>query len=167
MRGDSIRAFVENPIFLSCVSSWFLAQLTKAVILLLQGKRKSWRELFETMVWRTGGMPSSHSAMVSALAASSAFREGFGSNLFAVSFFFAIMTMRDALGVRRSTGLQARALNSLGKEFSDLFRRLPPELSGNGRLDFHPVKEVHGHTPMEVVTGALLGIFIASAVAFL
>ncbi|MDR1908351.1 MAG: divergent PAP2 family protein [Spirochaetaceae bacterium] len=156
MRGGSFRAFVENPLFLSCTSSWFLAQLTKAIIVLFRGKRKSWRDALGAVMWRTGGMPSSHSALVSALATSLAYREGIGSDLFLVVFFLALMTMRDALGVRRSTGLQARALNSLGKDLSELSNR-----------EYHPVKEVHGHSPMEVVTGALLGIIIASAVTFL
>jgi acid phosphatase family membrane protein YuiD len=58
--------------------------------------------------------------------------------------------------VRRSSGLQARALNSLGSQ-----------LGQKGDLEYHPVKEVHGHTPMEVVVGALLGFFIAAAFEFL
>jgi acid phosphatase family membrane protein YuiD len=64
--------------------------------------------------------------------------------------------MRDAMGVRRSSGLQARTLNLLGKQISE---RLG--------IEFHPIKEVHGHTPLEVVVGSFLGIFIAAAYAFL
>jgi acid phosphatase family membrane protein YuiD len=145
---------VENPLFLSGVSSWFLAQLTKALIVLLRVRQR--REFIATMMWRTGGMPSSHSALFSALATAAAFSEGFHSNLFVVTFFLALTMMRDALGVRRSTGLQARVLNALSRDLSELSNH-----------EFHPVKEVHGHTPLEVLTGAILGIIIASAVAIL
>jgi acid phosphatase family membrane protein YuiD len=60
------------------------------------------------------------------------------------------------MGVRRSSGLQARALNFLGRQLSD-----------DSKIEYHPVKEVHGHTPMEVVVGVFLGIFIAAAYAYL
>ncbi|GHV15962.1 phosphatidic acid phosphatase [Spirochaetia bacterium] len=157
IRTDSVKALVENPVFLSSVSSWFLAQLLKAVIVLLKGNKRSGRELFETIAWRTGGMPSSHAALVSSIATSVAFQEGISSNLFIVSFFFALIIMRDAVGVRRSSGLQARALNLLGRQLQE----------GPSKAEYHPVKEVHGHTPLEVVVGTFLGIFIAAAYAYL
>ncbi|MDR2110633.1 MAG: divergent PAP2 family protein [Spirochaetaceae bacterium] len=156
VRLDSVKAFVENPIFLSSISSWLFAQLVKAVVALLRSHKSTAREILETVAWRTGGMPSSHAALVSAMAASAAIREGIGSNLFVVSFLIAIIVMRDAMGVRRSAGLQARALNTIG--------RILAERMG---IEFHPVKEVHGHAPLEVVIGALLGIFIAAAYAYL
>jgi acid phosphatase family membrane protein YuiD len=126
------------------------------MIFLLRGRHKSGREILETVVWRTGGMPSSHAALVTSLAVSAAFRAGIDSDLFIVTLFFALIIMRDAMGVRRSSGLQARALNSLGYQ-----------LDQKGEVEYHPVKEVHGHTPMEVVVGALLGLFIAAAYEFL
>ncbi|MDR0624132.1 MAG: divergent PAP2 family protein [Treponema sp.] len=155
LKAVSLKAFFENPIFLSAVSSWFIAQVLKAAVITLSRKR-SVREIVETIIWRTGGMPSSHSALVSSMAASVAFLEGIQSNLFVVSFFVALIVMRDAMGVRRSSGLQARTLNSLGKQMVDQMD-----------VDFHPVKEVHGHAPLEVVLGSLLGIFIAAAYALL
>jgi acid phosphatase family membrane protein YuiD len=155
-RMDLLKSFVENPIFLSSISSWFLAQLLKAVITLLRSHKSTLREIMETVAWRTGGMPSSHAALVSAMATSAAFKEGVGSNLFIVSSLFAVIVMRDAMGVRRSSGLQARALNILGRSLAD-----------RGLVDYHPVKEVHGHAPLEVVIGALLGVFIAAAYAYL
>ena len=157
IRTDSVKALGENPVFLSSVSSWFLAQLLKAVIVLLRWGKRSGRELFETITWRTGGMPSSHAALVSSIATSVAFQEGISSNLFIVSFFFALIIMRDAVGVRRSSGLQARALNFLGRQLQE----------GPAKAEYHPVKEVHGHTPLEVVVGTFLGIFIAAAYAYL
>jgi acid phosphatase family membrane protein YuiD len=71
-------------------------------------------------------------------------------------FFFALIVIRDATGVRRSSGLQAKALNLLGKKTGE----------GLG-FDYNPVKEIQGHTPLEVIVGALLGIFIAAAYAWL
>ncbi|MDR2110848.1 MAG: divergent PAP2 family protein [Spirochaetaceae bacterium] len=151
---ESIKVFFENTVFLSSVSSWFFAQLVKAVMVLLRAHKKSGREILETIAWRTGGMPSSHAALVSAMAASVGIKEGIASNLFVVSLFFALIVMRDAMGVRRSSGLQARNLNILGRTMADHLK-----------IDYHSVKEVHGHAPLEVVIGALLGIFIAAAYA--
>jgi acid phosphatase family membrane protein YuiD len=156
IRTISLKAFFENPIFLASVSSWFMAQLIKAVIILLNSRKRTPREVLETIAWRTGGMPSSHAALVSSMATSVAFREGVGSNLFAVSFWVALIVMRDSMGVRRSTGLQARTLNLLGRSTADKLD-----------IDYHPVKEVHGHAPLEVAVGALLGVFMAAAYAYL
>ncbi|MDR1444609.1 MAG: divergent PAP2 family protein [Treponema sp.] len=156
LRALPFKGFFENTIFLACITSFLSAQLIKTVILLLRFRNRKIREVMETLVWRTGGMPSSHVALVSALAASMAFAEGVGSNLFQLSFWFALVVMRDALGVRRSSGLQARVLNVLGKQVSDRMK-----------VEFHPLKEVHGHTPLEVVAGSFLGLFIAVAFAFL
>ncbi|MDR2631076.1 MAG: divergent PAP2 family protein [Spirochaetaceae bacterium] len=156
MNAESVKAFFENPIFLSAVSSWFFSQLLKAVVAILRSPKRNGREILATIAWRTGGMPSSHAALVSAMTASVAFREGIQSNLFVVSFWLTVIVMRDALGVRRSSGLQGRTLNLLG-------RNMVEHLGG----EYHPVKEVHGHAPLEVVVGALLGIFMASAYTFL
>jgi acid phosphatase family membrane protein YuiD len=155
-RSDSIKAFFENPIFLSSVSSWFIAQLMKAVIVLLKGRKSGGKEILKTLAWRTGGMPSSHASLVSAMATSVAFREGIGSNLFIVALFFAFIVMRDAMGVRRSAGIQARVLNFLGRQLAETVK-----------IEYHPVKEVCGHAPLEVIIGAFLGIFIAAAYAYL
>jgi acid phosphatase family membrane protein YuiD len=155
LKAVPLKAFFENPIFLSSISSWVIAQIIKTVVLLL-GRKRSVRDMVETIIWRTGGMPSSHAALVSSMTTSVAFLEGIYSNLFVVSFFISLIVLRDAMGVRRSSGLQARALNALGKQAME---KLDAE--------FHPVKEVHGHRPLEVVLGSLLGIFIASAYALL
>jgi acid phosphatase family membrane protein YuiD len=128
----------------------------KAVIILLKGRKSSGRDVFETIAWRTGGMPSSHASLVSSMATSVAFREGLHSNLFVVTLFVALIIMREAMGVRRSSGIQARTLNLLGRQLAE-----------NIKIEYHPMKEVHGHAPLEVVIGALLGIFIAAAYAYL
>jgi acid phosphatase family membrane protein YuiD len=156
INSESVKAFFENPIFLSSVSSWLFSQLIKAVVVLLKSPGKSGREILATIAWRTGGMPSSHSALVSAMTLSVAFKEGIQSNLFIVSFCFAMVVMRDAIGVRRSSGLQARTLNMLGRHTAEKLE-----------IEYHPVKEIQGHTPLEVVAGTLLGIFMAAAYTFL
>jgi acid phosphatase family membrane protein YuiD len=156
LRTASFKVFIENPIVLSAMTSWFLAQTIKSAIMLLRTKRRDSKEILKTIAWRTGGMPSSHAALVSAMTASIAVKEGIQSNLFALSFFMALVIMRDAMGVRRSSGMQAKSLNSLGKSMEERMG-----------VEYHAVKEVQGHTPLEVVIGALLGIFIAAAYAFL
>ena len=152
----SLRAFFSNPIILSSLTSWFLAQLIKGIITLLHIRTKSIREVLETLVWRTGGMPSSHAAVVASMTAAVGFYEGIGSNLFAVSLFVAMVVMRDAMGVRRASGLQARAFNQFGKQAAEKMD-----------ISFHPVKEIQGHAPLEVIVGAFLGIFISAAYAWL
>ena len=138
------------------MTSWLLAQIVKVLVIIFSRRRKSLKELVEIVIWRTGGMPSSHAATVSSMTLAVGIREGLGSNLFVVSFFFALIVIRDAMGVRRSSGLQARALNLLGKNTGE---RLG--------FDYSPVKEIQGHSPLEVIVGALLGIFIAAAYAWL
>ena len=152
----ALKGFIENPVFLSVISSLFFAQLLKTIIYLLKAKSKNTRDTLEIMIWRTGGMPSSHSAMVSAMAASVAFVEGINTSLFVITVMFALIIIRDALGVRRSSGIQARVLNWLGRQAAEKLK-----------IEYHPVKEVTGHSPLEVIVGMLLGIIIAAAFCFL
>ncbi len=101
-------------------------------------------------------MPSSHSSLVTALATSIGITEGIDSALFATVFFYGILTIRDALGVRRSAGTQAQMLNTLRVELMQRYT-----------ISLKPVKEVHGHTPIEVSVGVLLGFFIALGICSL
>jgi len=153
---ESLKAFFSNPIILTSLTSWFLAQLIKSIIALLHIKKKGFREVMVTLAWSTGGMPSSHAAVVTSMTAAVGFHEGLGSNLFAVSLFIAMVVMRDAMGVRRASGLQARALNLLGKQVAEKID-----------VEFRPVREIQGHAPPEVIVGALLGIVIAVAYAWM
>jgi acid phosphatase family membrane protein YuiD len=152
----TLRSFFENPVFLSAISSWFLAQLIKAFIAALRSNRHPGRNVIKTFLWETGGMPSSHAALVTAMALAVALRDGFSSDLFVVSFFFSMIVIRDAMGVRRSSGLQAKTLNVLGKQSAEKLE-----------IEYQPVKEVFGHTPLEVAVGSLLGLFIACAYFYL
>ena len=147
---------MENIVFISTLTSWMLAQLMKVLVILFSRRKKSLKELVEIIIWRTGGMPSSHSATVASMTTAVGIAEGIGSTLFAMCFFFALIVMRDSMGVRRSSGLQARALNLLGKNTGERLE-----------FDYNPVKEIQGHSPLEVIVGALLGIFISAAYAWL
>jgi acid phosphatase family membrane protein YuiD len=153
---EYIKTFVRNPVFLSAVTSWFLAQFIKTIVGLLRLKKQSFKDILETLIWRTGGMPSSHSALVASLTMSIGFAEGADSNLFILTLFVAFIIIRDSLGVRRSSGIQGRTLNNLGKHVSEKIK-----------IDFRPVKEVYGHEPMEVVVGLLLGMMISAAFFYL
>ena len=149
---QALKSLILNRIFLSTVSSLAVAQVLKLFFYFIRNRnktKKKW-EVIETMLWRTGGMPSSHSACVCALATSIGILESITSTYFIISLVFAMVVLRDSVGVRRAAGLQARALNNLGKQSA--------KLTG---LEFHSVKEVQGHTPLEVLVGSLLGILTA------
>ena len=152
-----MQILITNPVFLSLVFSWFSAQFIKTLIMLLSGKVHSLKELLELMFWKTGGMPSSHTSLVMSLCVSIGFRNGITSDIFILSTAFALVVVRDALGVRRSSGLQTRSLNELGQQ-----------LKKKGLIDdFTPLKEVHGHKPAEVIMGCFLGIFVGVAFSVL
>jgi len=150
---ETVGALFANPVFLSPLVSLCAAQLTKGIIHALGGGAKRAGELVQAIVWRTGGMPSSHAAVVCSISVALALSEGLGSNMFAFSLWFAMVVLRDAMGVRMSAGLSARALNKLGRSASDKLG-----------LDYSDVKEIQGHTPLEVVLGGLLGSFIAAGI---
>ena len=137
----------QNTIFVSAALGWLVAQVLKTLIYLIIKKRF----VAERMVGG-GGMPSSHSATVCALATAAGMKYGGGSFEFAISAMFAIVVMYDAMGVRRETGIQAKVLN----EMMDLLTNMGKEMSAEDRL-----KELVGHTPLQVLMGALLGILIA------
>ena len=120
------------------------AQLLKVFLILLVDRR--WRP---GAFMETGGMPSSHSAMVAALSTGVALSEGGGSPLFAVAAVFALIVMYDATGVRHSSGVQARLLNELIQELGAVVREgFAPK----------PVRVLLGHTYLEMLAGLLLGI---------
>ncbi|OHD11591.1 MAG: hypothetical protein A2Z96_02100 [Spirochaetes bacterium GWB1_48_6] len=149
---DDLSKLFSNPVFLSGLFAWFSAQFLKAVIEAVRFRNRRNRGLLVTLIWTTGGMPSSHSSVVSALTTAMAFVVGISSPLFILTLFFAILTVRDALGVRRSTGVQARVLNQVMADLND-------KLGTN----YKSVKEVNGHKAPEVLVGILLGFFLAVA----
>jgi hypothetical protein len=141
-----------NRIFLSSLVSMCSAQTLKGVFACLRHRKciKKKRDLAEIVFWSTGGMPSSHSAIVCSLCTSIGFQEGITSNIFILSFWLALVVLRDAMGVRRLAGILAKTLNNLGKQTSEKVG-----------INFHSVKEIQGHTPLEVIVGGLLGIGVA------
>ncbi|ULQ61105.1 divergent PAP2 family protein [Brucepastera parasyntrophica] len=143
---EQLVQLIHNPLFLSAVSSWLISQFLKTVITLFTHSITSFKQFIELILWRTGGMPSSHSALVSSITTAIGFKNGINSDLFIFSCCFSLIVIRDAVGVRRSSGLQARTLNEFGTK-----------VSGTLKIPFKPVKEIQGHRPMEVVAGILLG----------
>jgi acid phosphatase family membrane protein YuiD len=149
-------SFLQNQLFLSALTSFLFAQFIKFAIIITKRVKKSRGELLEAFFWRTGGMPSSHAATVTALTVTAGIREGINSNLFIVSLFLSLIVLRDAVGVRHSSGIQAKTLNMLGRVLSERFQ-----------IEYHPVKEILGHKPLEVVVGCFIGLFISAAYAYL
>ena len=143
---DFLYALIHNTLFMSAVTGWFVAQiLNTAIHMYFFGFNA------ERLVG-SGGMPSSHSATVCALATAAGYQYGGGSFQFAITAIFAIVVMYDAIGVRRETGLQAQVIN----EMMDFFKTMGQPVSYEEKL-----KEFVGHTPMQVLVGAILGILIA------
>lgn len=124
----------------------FLAQIFKVLSKLARTGHLDFRQ-----VSKTGGMPSSHSATTMGMATSVGLIEGFDSVSFAIALCLAIIVMYDAAGVRRTVGLQAKVLNQM---ITEIFSE-HPHLSGER------IKEFLGHTPIEVLVGAAMGILIA------
>lgn len=143
-----------NRIFVSAVSGWCIAQVLKTLIHLLMTKSFQAERLVGS-----GGMPSSHSSTVCALATATAFECGVESPTFAIAIILAIIVMYDAMGVRRETGKQAQVINDMIKMF---------EAMGNKGLNpDEKLKEFVGHTPLQVLVGAILGIAIAFGINYL
>lgn len=148
---DFFRGIAANEIFISAGLGWLIAQILKTII-----HTSLTKEFVAERMVGSGGMPSSHSATVCALATSTYFRFGSASFEFAMAAFFAIVVMYDAIGVRRETGIQAKVLN----EMIDLFSHMGKGVSIEDKL-----KEFVGHTPLQVLAGAILGVLIAFIVA--
>ncbi|MEH6892207.1 divergent PAP2 family protein [Bacillus sp. JJ864] len=130
----------NNPL-MSAVIAWFLAQLAKVIITLVKKREFDFAQFFAS-----GGMPSSHSSTVTALAIAIGIEEGFSSSIFAIATIFAIIVMYDASGVRLAVSKQAKILN-------DFF---------HGRqMEYKKLNELVGHTPYQVIVGAILGIVVA------
>ncbi len=141
-----ILQIIQNEVVQTSVISWFVAQMLKVLIVLIIDKRLDF-----TRITGSGGMPSSHSSFTVSLACACGFVEGFDSVVFALSAAFALVVMYDAAGVRRAAGHQAAVLNQIiakvGKE----------DIAVTGKK----LKELLGHTPVEVLAGAILGVIIS------
>ena len=143
---DSIVAQISrNRIFIATATSWVAAQALKVVIGVLRDHRFNFKWLISS-----GGMPSSHVAISTCLTVSIGLYYGFDSGLFAMALGFAVITMFDAQGVRWHSGKQAEALN-----------RILEDIYSKKGIQEAPLKQLIGHTPVEVYAGGALGILMA------
>ena len=140
----------SNRVIQAAALSWAIAQGLKVILTLIISRR------FDgSRMWGSGGMPSSHSSMVCAMMMVIGFSEGFTSSVFALAFCFSGVVMYDASGVRRATGKNAAVIN-----------RMLERLTSDGfNFDEEHLKELVGHTPIQVCAGALLGILIGTLMA--
>ncbi len=141
----SIAGVLQNQILICAMTAWFVAQALKVPIYYLVEHELNWRRWLGS-----GGMPSSHSALVVALTAMVGARMGFDTAVFAISFALSIIVMYDAAGVRRETGTQAAVINKI----------LHDMLVDGKHITEEELKELVGHTPLEVFAGALLGLIV-------
>ena len=136
---------LENRTLMCCLVAWFSAQLAKYLI---DGIRHNGWDM-RRLLFGSGGMPSSHTAFVVALTTMAGFIDGFGSLSFAICFVLSFIVMTDAIGVRRETGRQGSAINILMDWFT---------LEHQSEEENKDLKERMGHSPLEVLVGALWGI---------
>ena len=138
-----------NQILTVSLLSWLVAQVLKTLInFILLGKFQLER------MWGDGGMPSAHSATVCAMVIATARSEGINSAIFAVAAVVAIITMHDAMGVRRETGEQAKVLNKMIEQWIEVTEKNNPFLQ-----NMH-LKEMVGHTPLQVLAGFVVGCMV-------
>ena len=143
---NSIEHIFRNSALVTAAIAWAAAQFIKIILVLIKEHRFDF-----TRITGSGGMPSSHSSFTCSLAAAVGFIDGFDSVAFAIAAAFAFIVMYDATGVRRSAGHQAKILNriidKIGKE----------DITETGKK----LKELLGHTPIQVFVGAMLGVAIS------
>ncbi|MBL7069444.1 MAG: divergent PAP2 family protein [Candidatus Omnitrophica bacterium] len=137
--------FGNNYVFHSVALAWLFAQTLKVLLGVIREKRFNF-------MWfvGTGGMPSSHGAGVTALASSAGLYAGFNTPLFALALIFAIVVLFDAQGVRRASGKQAQILNKI---LDDIYWQK--------KIQEDRLMELLGHTPIEVLTGVAIGVFMS------
>lgn len=145
---DFLVQILNNRILISGVLSWLTAQIFKAINNYIINGKFSWERLFGD-----GGMPSGHSATASAVMLSTGLYAGFDTPVFAVSAILAIVVMHDAMNVRLESGKQAHLLNVM----ADTFEKVTGEDLPNDKK----LKELLGHTPLQVAAGCALGLLIA------
>ena len=140
----------NNRILIAAFLAWAIAQVSKTIYELIRQ-----RKLIVSRLVSSGGMPSSHSALVTGLATATGRVSGFGSASFAIAVVLASIVMYDAAGVRRAVSIQARILNQM---IDEAFQGHP--------FSEKRLRELIGHTPVQVIVGGLLGIFIGLLVTF-
>ena len=145
----NLLAVFQNQVLIGALLAWSSAQFLKLPIKYARTRSWDWSLLF-----RAGGMPSSHSALVTATAHGIGLGIGFDSPLFALSIVLAVIVIYDATGIRRQAGQHATIINTIIKDF----------LEGHPTRSQEKLREVLGHSPFEAFIGSLLGITIAQIV---
>jgi len=138
-------------VFVAAFLGWFLAQLLKIPVTAMRTGRFSWLPFVQP-----GGWPSSHSALCTALTTCIAMVHGLGSSLFPISLAFTVIVMYDGQGVRLHSGKQAQRINMIMEELWE---------GATAGESYKKLKEVIGHTPIEVASGGVLGVLIGYATA--
>ena len=142
--------FFGNGVFTIPILAWLVAQVLKFILNLLIRRKADF-----AMLWSGGGMPSSHSATVGALASVVGWTCGFGSVFFAISAIFAAVVMHDAMNVRLETGKQSASIKHLAKLVNNFLTEK------DQHVKTEKLKELVGHTPLQVFFGFILGISVA------
>lgn len=142
---DWLTAMTKNIVLMTAFTSWLVAQILKSIT-------AYWKhsEFKKERLVGAGGMPSSHTSLVVSLATAVGIKDGWNSSLFAVALILAGIVMYDAAGVRQAAGKQAKVINKLVRE-----------VRAEHTIREDRLKELLGHTPLEVLAGALLGIIMA------
>ncbi len=146
----NLRLILYNHVLWSALAAWAMAQILKIPLEFLRSHRWNWALLFST-----GGMPSSHSALVTATAHAVGLYAGFDTPVYALAISIAMVVVYDATGIRRQAGMQAQKINILVDEL----------LKGHPISD-KQLREVLGHTPLEAIGGVLLGLSVAQLLWF-
>ena len=138
-------AVFDNPVLVAAVVAWTIAQVVKLPLEYVRQKRWDW-----SMLLRSGGMPSSHSSLMTAAAHGTGLTAGFDSAVFGVAVAIAMIVIYDATGIRRQAGRHASIINTVVR---DLLEGHP--------LEQERLREVLGHSPLEALVGVLLGLIVA------
>ena len=144
--------FLDNYLLISALTGWIVAQILKVFTGMFSKEKFSLTRL----LFSNGGMPSSHSATVMALSVAALLGEGIGSPAFAICAILSIIVMNDAVGVRQETGKQSKVINEIMRTMS----------TGRHEDVETGLKELVGHTPLQVIMGALTGVGVAIILAF-
>ena len=141
-----VEGLYSNEFFRVAFVSWFIAQFMKVLLTLFFEKR-----LDIGRIWGSGGFPSSHTSSVVSVSTAIGLTQGWDTAMYALSLVFSLVVMYDASGVRRAVGKQAAILNNMIHDLSE-----------HKHIEQEQLKELIGHTPFEVIGGALLGVLVAN-----
>lgn len=151
---EIFRKLEYNYVLICAASSWAVAQIIKTILFWVLNKQFNSERLFGA-----GGMPSSHSALVCSATVATARSVGVGSTEFAIMFIIAMVVMYDAMGVRRAAGMHAKEINKMHRILKE--KGAEPVEDNTDSRKKKELKEFLGHTPLEVLAGAMLGILMA------